>query len=385
MKDAADNRAGEASQAALDALRSGFERFAIEHSAEPLYGRLAVLAATEPALAAPLLAAPPTQRKSVLWFAALHDRLLALAEAGAPLPPLAAYFGSLGGHRAPDDALPNALRSFVDAEAAALRETIAGRTTQTNEVGRSAVLWPALSAIAQAHGGRSLALFDFGCSAGLNLSVDAMRISFVPADGGPALDAAPGDAGAPALRARLIGATTPPLVPFHITQRLGVDPAPVDLDDAGALRWLRACLWPTEAERRARFASAVALARRKRHPVMRTDDALDALEAWLPTVSPGGVPVLFNSWVLAYFAPDELARHAARVQALVRTHGVVWLSAEDEDCTHATSGLALPPRPAAAGTPTWWALTIRGSDGAPRSQLLACSHPHGTWLQWLAG
>lgn len=384
MKTAADDTAGNASQAALDTLRSGFERFASEHSAEPLYGRLAWLAAAEPALATPLLAAPPTQRKSVLWFAALHDRLLALGEAGAPLPPLAAYFGSLGGNRAPDDALPDALWSFVAAEAAALGETIASRTTQTNEVGRCAVLWPALSAIAQAHGGRSLALFDFGCSAGLNLSVDAMRISFLPANGGAALDAAAGDAEAPALRFQLIGATAPPLVPFRLAHRLGADPAPVGLDDASALRWLRACLWPTEVDRHARFARAVSLARRMRHPVLRTDDALDALEAWLPTLTPGCVPVLFNSWVLAYFTPDELVRHAARVRALVRTHGLVWLSAEDEDCTRATTDLALPPRPAAAGTPTWWALTDRGPEGAPRSQLLACSHPHGTWLQWLA-
>jgi hypothetical protein len=365
---------------------AAFAGFAREHGAERLYAALADHVVAEPALAALLLAAPPTQRKPVLWFAALHDRLLALGEAGSPLPPLAAYFASLGGQRAPDERLLPALRAFLSHEDEALREAIASRSTQTNEVGRCAVLWPALSAIAQAHGGRPLALFDFGCSAGLNLSVDAMRVRFLPADGGAVIDAAPGDAHAPELCCQLVGGVAPPLGPWRITQRLGADPAPVDLDDARAVRWLRACLWPSEAQRHERFIRAVALARRARHPLQAAADTLTALEAWLPTLPPGTVPVLFNSWVLAYFTTSELTRHTARVRALVQAHGLVWLSAEDNTCTLATTGLRdLPARPAAAGTPTWWALTARSASGEVGSRLLACSHPHGQWLQWLAG
>lgn len=369
---------------------AAFGGFAAEHAAERLYAALAQRVVEQPALAALLLAAPPTQRKPVLWFAALHDRLLALAEAAAPRPPLADYFGSLGGQRAPDEGLAAALQAFVDAEAGALRETIATRNTQTNEVGRCAVLWPALAAIAQAHGGRPLALFDFGCSAGLNLSVDAMRVGFLAAGASEApLEVGTDDHDAPDLRCRLLGTPTPPLTPWHLASRQGTDLSPVDLNDARALRWLRACLWPGEQARHARFERAVALARRTRHPVRQAADGLAALEDWLPTLAAGCIPVLFNSWVLAYFTQDELARHTARVHALVadpaRGRGLVWLSAEDDACTRATTGISpLPPRPAAAGTPTWWALMRRGADGAPHSSLLACSHPHGEWLQWLA-
>lgn len=363
---------------------AAFAGFAREHAAEPLYTALAQHVLAEPALAALLRAAPPTQRKPVLWFAALHDRLLEQADAGQALPPLAAFFASLGGERAPDDGLLPALRAFLAAEQAALRDCIATRSTQTNEVGRCAVLWPALAAIAQAHGGRPLALFDFGCSAGLNLSVDAMGVRFTPAGGGALLQAATGEADAPALHSRLLGDAVPPRHAWQLAARLGADPAPVDLDDARALRWLRACLWPSERERHARFARAVALARHTRHPVRQADDALAALEAWLPTLPAGCVPVLFNSWVLAYFTDADVQAHTARVHALVHRHGLAWLSAEDDRRTRLITGIAeLPPRPPANGTPTWWALTTRGAGGAPAPRLLACSHPHGDWLQWL--
>lgn len=135
-----------------------------------------------------------------------------------------------------------------------------------------------------------------------------------------------------------------------------------------------------------RFEQAVALARAARHPVERSDDGLAVLARWLPTLAPGVTPVLFNSWVLAYFTRAGLATHTERVHALVQAHGLVWLSAEDDERLAATTGLAAPATPGAAepGTHTFWSLTERGTPG-PRQTLLARSHPHGAWLEWLAG
>ena len=96
---------------------------------------------------------------------------------------LAAYYASLGGARPADSSLAAALEAFTAEHEGALRETLATQRTQTNEIGRSAVLWPALAEISHRHGGRPLALFDFGCSAGLNLQVDACRIRYQGADG----------------------------------------------------------------------------------------------------------------------------------------------------------------------------------------------------------
>lgn len=361
-----------------------FAAFARDHPYESLYARLATLIVERPAVLQLLDAAPPTQRRSVLLFAAIHDHLLALQEQA--LPELATYFPSLGGTRPADDPqLPSALDSFIAAHGAALRATIASQTTQTNEVGRSAVLWPALSEIARRHGGRPIALFDFGCSAGLNLSVDSFRIDYPRRDGTPGCAVASADPQAASLRCLLLG-KSPPMQPWRIETRMGVDPAPVALDDERALRWLRACLWPGERERAERFERALQQARIARHPVLSADDGLGVLSNWLRELPSGVTPVLFNSWVLAYFAAEELRQHTERVHALIREHDLVWLSAEDDERLLATTGLGAPAAvgPIEPGTPTWWSLTERGPGGQPESQLLARSHPHGSWLDWLA-
>lgn len=364
-------------------LATLFTAFARDHRGDPLYARLATLLAEHPPRFGLLDAAAPVQRKPVLLFAAIHDRLLELHEAGAGLPALAAYYPSIGGRRAPDEALGAALDTFLASEEAQLRQAVAQRATQTNEVGRSAVLWPALADIAQRHGGRPLALFDFGCSAGLNLSVDAFRIQYRRADGGNAFALGPVDApDATTLACRLLGAT-PPTTPWRLGHRLGADLAPVSLDDPRAVRWLRACLWPSETDRAQRFEQALRQARAARHPVRAAADGLGVLADWLRTLPPDTTPVLFNSWVLFYFSTADLAAHVARVHALVREHGLVWLSAEDRHTLLATTGLAAPAAPAGTdGTPTWWSASARGPDGGVAHRLLACSHPHGEWLDW---
>ncbi len=363
-------------------LSAHFDAFArMDCGTEPLYAALARALADRPGLLGLLNAAPPTQQRPTLLLAALHDRLLALTEADKPLPALAAYYASLGGVRPPDDSLGAALEAFAAEHEGALLETIATQRTQTNEIGRSAVLRPALAEISNRHGGRPLALFDFGCSAGLNLSADRFEVAY---GGQAAPGAGPPEGGTPRLACRLVGAP-PPSTPWVIRQRLGVDLAPIDLADARALRWLRACLWPSERARAERFEQAVALARAARHPVERSDDGLAVLAHWLPMLEPGVTPVLFNSWVLAYLTPAELAAHTERVHALIQGHGLVWLSAEDDVRLAATTGLTAPATPGDAepGTHTFWSLTERGAR-SPRQTLLARSHPHGAWLEWLA-
>lgn len=369
----------------LAALARHLRAFAREHAPDSLYAQLALLIAERPAALQLLLAAPPTQQRSTLLFAAIHDQLLALRGEGAAEPPLAAYYPSLGGQRAPDTALGDALDHFIADEAPALRDTIATRTTQTNEIGRCAVLWPALAEISRHHGGQPLALFDFGCSAGLNLGVDGCRIVYRRPDGTPLFEVGAEDAGAPRLSCRLLGGS-PPSTAWPLPHRLGVDRAPVTLDDARGLRWLRACLWPEETARLERLDRAVALAQRSHFPVRAAEDGLAVLATWLRELPPGVTPVLFNSWVLAYFSAEALAVHTARVQAMVQAHGLVWLSAEDDVRLAATTGLAAEPmqRPDAPGTPTYWSLTTRAEAGGIVNRLLARSHAHGEWLDWVA-
>jgi hypothetical protein len=365
------------------ALARQFVHFA-DHEVidDPLYVALCRHLATHPALLALMQHAPPAQRVPNLLLAALHDRVLA----GVPHA-LREYFPSAAGTRAPDAELPALLDEFIDAERTALCELLATRHTQTNEIGRCAVLWPALCALAQRSGRGRIALFDFGCSAGLNLGVDGYRYQY----GALALGADAGDR-VPLIRCHAVGEHSVAMLQRlaahapQIVERLGVDPAAVDVHDAAQVRWLRACLWPYDRERRARFDDAVALAQRRAHPVQRCADGLAALEPWLDGVVEGVLPVVLNSWVLHYF--DPAARHAfvQRMREQVQRRGIVWLCAEGAhiplaDAPPARGGDAHVGTDQLARGSLWW-LTERGED-APTTTLLARSHPHGRWLQWV--
>jgi hypothetical protein len=356
--------------ASLDLLASRFRAFEV---GDPLYAALCEIVAQRPDWLAMLWHAPRGQQLPNLWLAALHDRVLA-----GVAHPLAAYFASVGGTRTPDAGLVPALAGFVVQEHAALCATIATRSTQTNETGRCAVLWPALRWIAQAHGRADLALLDFGCSAGLNLGVDRYAYRY---------DAASAHASDPlTLDCRMVGPhPLPALWPApHIASRLGIDPAPVDVSGPRALRWLHACIWPGDAARARRLDHAAALARRERWPVRREADCIAAIEPWLDGLPAGVLPVVHHSWVLHYVGAADLARLGALMTRLMVERGVVWLSAEGPHVPIAP--LAVPPPFEAGIDPSMTTLWIAGAarGGVPRFDLLARSHAHGRWVEWLA-
>lgn len=354
--------------ATRDRLAARFRHFArAECPEEPLYEALCRTAADDAALLELLDGVSDEQQRPNLWLAAVHDALLA-----GVAHPLAAYYPSVGGTRGPDEALAATVRDFAARHAARLRECMRTHTTQTNEVGRCAVLWPALHAVAARAGTERLALLDLGCSAGLNLGVDRYAYGDAPAA-----------ADVPRLACRTFGPLLPPAAPVpQIVQRLGIDPSPVPIDDDAALRWLQACLWPRDTARATRFRQAVAVLREARFPVRQVADCTAEVEAWLDTVPDGVQPVVFNSWVLTYFEKPALARHLDTMTRLVRERGLAWLSAEGPWLK--LGGMEAPPPSAlelAQGT--LWTLCHR-ADGEARFDVLARSHPHGRWAEWLA-
>jgi hypothetical protein len=344
---------------------------------DPLYVALCQAIAAAPELLALMQHAPSDQRRPNLLLAALHERVL-----GGAAHVLCAYYPSVGGTRLPDAELPAALLDFARQHQAILRSHLQTRSTQTNEIGRCAVLWPALQHIADRTGRAELALLDFGSSAGLNLGVDDYHYDYGEFQrGGPAA------AGRAQVRCDWLGdAPAPqPQSGWRLAERLGIDPQPIDPHDATAVRWLRACLWPHDRERARRLDLALAQARRAGHRVQQAGDCIAAIEPWLDRLPPHVQPVLFNSWVLAYLDAEQRARHRASVDRLVRTRGLAWLSAEAPSLR--PEGLALPATApgASAQSGTLWSLCWRAPDGSVLQQALAWSHPHGRWLQWTAG
>jgi hypothetical protein len=321
----------------------------------------------------------------MLWLAALQDRVLTLTEAGER-PPLADYYASAGPARAPDAALEAHLGDFIARHRDALAQRIATRTTQTNEIGRSAVLWPILQGLAEATPGRPVALLDVGCSAGLNLGVDRWRYLYVDDATGATIATTPAsrDARAPEIACRLLAGTREAVVRREavpqIAVRAGIDMNPIAVDDPAEVRWLRACLWPHDGERRARFDAAVAIARTQAWPLRAVTDVVAAVGQWLDSLPSGVTPVVFDSWVLSYFDPALLRRYADAVLGHVAARGAVWISADDPTLAR-TWWPAKPESPAdARPNATAWTLARPDGRGGVAWTLAATSHAHGRWM-----
>lgn len=373
---------------------------------EPLYALLCRHVAEQPALLALMANAPPQQQRPNLLLAALHDLILRDHEEGRLASALAHWYPSVGGHRDPcDPALGEALAAFANQHHAALAALIRQRPTQTNEVGRCAVLRPALTHLAAQHH-LPLALFDLGCSAGLNLWVDQHPLRYRdPPSSATSPVAASSDEDATACT--VLGVRQPPgrsIALETLRERAGCDPLLLDVQNNEDMRWLRACLWPSAPARQHRLEAAIALARRHMGvaTLTKTKDSLAALDAWLVRLPTDRVAVLFHSWVCAYFNDAELVAfgtamrarlyEAAQRHALGQGPAMVWLSAEDQPRTEALLSpiplAEIPPEPDASepANHTYWVCTqAQGQGQAPylEHRLLARSHPHGRWLQWL--
>ena len=204
----------------------------------PLYERVAVaLSESDEALRA-IGAAPARKRHPTVILAALHD----LALAGRA-PALAAAYAAGDSDDAAGAAIDTLLRMTDSVVAIAVR-----RRPRTDETGRCAVLYPAIAEAAHRVGADAVGLIDVGCSAGLNLNVDRVGITY---SNGQSL----GDPSSPVqLSSSIVGERPVPTRAMpEVVARVGIDLDPVDVTDADEARWLRACLSPDQPERVARL------------------------------------------------------------------------------------------------------------------------------------
>jgi hypothetical protein len=354
----------------LAALQERFGRFASETAGRsPLYERLSLDLARRPEGAALLAEAPPTQRRPNLLYAAVHDLLLRGAD-----HPLAVYYPSVGGTRPPDaDATPMFLRCVTDHHEEVLAR-LATRATQTNEVGRTAALWPALVGVG-ASLDRPVTLVELGASAGLLLHLDRFAYRFGDVDAG--------DPGSPVRVAPDLRGAVPPVAPVPpIAGRVGIDLTPLDPADDADAGWLRACVWPEDAGRLARLDAALEVARVYRDVRLVAGDAVERLDGVLAEVPEDTVPCVLHSAALAYLGAAAREAVAATLAAVGRDRDLAVLSFE---------GPFVPPFPALsaatiapAPTEDHFLLGATVWRGRRRDdRLLARAQPHGVWLEWL--
>jgi hypothetical protein len=364
----------------LDEIKRRLRRFADTEAAagSPLYEHLTGKAAEDDEVAGLLTSAAEIDARGTLFMAAAHRLIQA-----DPIHPLSRYFPSLGGFDGVDGETWPLFREFLLSREDKVREILAVRYTQTNEVRRAALLYPAVSIAAKEAGGK-IALLEVGCSAGLLLGLDKFSYRY-QCDGGEQLTAGPAKA-AVGLHCALDlapGAVLPKLLKkVTVTAKAGLDRAPVDVDDEDELAWLEACVWADQPDR-IRLLRTAAAAQRKYAPELITGDAVDDLAAAAATL-PGDVPlVVMTSHVLTYLG-DRRPEFVAALRELAGERPLWWVSDESYE---AALRYVLPGRDdlVEPNRVTSVLGLVRWQDGEPRARALARTDPHGHRMTWLPG
>lgn len=242
------------------------------------------------------------------------------------------------------------------------------RRTQTNEIGRVALLAPALAALAIED---PPSVVDVGTSAGLTLIMDRCHIDYgqFGAIGPPA---SPVRVECEVLHGRPTLRTTP------VARRIGLDRRPLDPSDPDDARWLLACTWPdTGRLERTRAALELAAAGPSE---LRSGDAVADLPALLDEID--GPVVVTTTWALAYVS-EERRRSFSAVLAAASTHRPIsWISGEGPGVVEALPQLEAPRIPGVTPSVLGEVRYDEGHQVAAR--VLAHVHPHGQWLWWHA-
>jgi hypothetical protein len=330
----------------------------------PLYQRVAVALSESGQALRAIEAAPARKRHPAVILAALHD----LALAGRA-PALAAAYAAADGDAAAGAAVDTLLRMTGPVVAIAVR-----RRTRTNETGHCAVLYPAIAEVAGRVGADAVGLIDVGCSAGLNLNVDRVGITY---SNGQSL----GDPSSPVqLSSSVVGDRPIPARAMpEVVARVGIDPDPLDVTDADDARWLRACVWPDQPERAARLEAEMALAAAA-PPLLLQGDAVEVVPGALARVPAGALPVVTTTWALSRFPPGSRLRFLHRLGEAAAGRAVAWVSVE---------GVGVAPGIPALGDRrasghSIIGLAVFGRPGL-RAEAIGRCWSHGRWLAWLAG
>lgn len=330
---------------------------------EPAYAQVCEHLGEHPELVELIADHDPDAQQPNLLFAAVHYLLLG----GLDHPLRDIYDGTSSLPVAPlfaDAVLSN--RTAID-------ELLQNERTQTNEVGRSAVLALMLNDAYQ-RSEQPLAWIDLGASGGLNLNIDRFRIEY--AMGERSVATGPADA---ALHLKCdVRSGEPGISSTHaeIAWRVGVDRSPVQVADPDQARWLQACLWPSQPERHARMAAAIAVAQAHPQRIIGAD-AVDGVAQALAEAPADAALVMTTTWVW-YYLPEATKQ---AVLELLRDSGrrVRWYSLEGRGVV------------AELGQPTEREVIdsligrVELGGGTPdTSEVLGLSHPHGAWLDWYA-
>lgn len=313
-----------------------YEWFAAEaEPSSPAWARVCRQVAATRSMAVRLDSLPPAARQPNLFLGALK---------------------LLGGPLDADPSLPE----WVASHWPQVERLVTTRFTQTNEVGRCAVIAPVLASLPQ-----PVALIEVGMSAGLGLFPDLYGYRWTLGDGTVVTGGPPSDV---TVECRVSGTGLPLTLP-EIAWRAGIDRNPLDPEDPLDAAWLRALVWPGEEAREERLAAALRTVAGK-EALRVAGDVTDALPGVVAAAPHDATVVVVHSATLAYLPRAARERHLA----LLKDLGVRWVTNEGVKVVPAVrdalpAGFTDDPRPC----------FVLALDGVP----LARVGSHGQWLEWL--
>jgi hypothetical protein len=287
-------------------------------NASPLYAYLSMRVAQDRDMLQLVTGADLAQQVSNLLFGAVHYLLL-----GGLRHPVVAFYRSLTQNPKPPELAYPDFRDFCLRHSGEIKNMVATRRVQTNEVQRAACLLPAFETVSRLAGRQPLALLEIGASAGFLLRWDHYAYDY-------------GSAGQ-------IGEETAPVrleclpqgirrlpVPTHFPEvvfRQGVDLMPIDVNDPSQMRWLQALIWPEHTDRAERMQQAAAVAHR--YPVeIRTGDAADLLPQMLDAVPFDTALCIYHSYTLNQCARVVRERILERIATISRYRDLYRISLE---------------------------------------------------------
>ncbi|HEY8981124.1 MAG TPA: DUF2332 domain-containing protein [Streptomyces sp.] len=340
-------------------LAETFRRFADQQAVglSPLYATLSRAVARTPELLDLAAHTQPGQPAPNMLLGAVHHVLRSGVQ-----DPLASYFT---GHEDLDETRAAALLTdFCRRHTARIQRIISTRSVQTNEVGRCAVLLPALASLQQQlDDGRPIRIVDVGASAGLTLLWDRYTYDY----GGHRL-ALPDSDPDIVLHCGIKGAMPPLTVDqARFVRPIGIEPHPVDVTDPEATKWLVSLTWPEQTQRMTTLNSALALAART-PPTILAGTAQDHLADVVAETPDEQHLVLVFSWSIyqIFGSPGGRERLVNTLAELSRDRPLHEISIGHFG--HNTARMIM----------------ARHDGGVSRSDTVAHCDVYGTWLNWLA-
>ncbi len=235
-----------------------------------------------------------------ILFAAVHFLLLRGTQ-----HPLRLFYPTLHRGTPPHelDGAFAAFKDFVVTHRAELAPLVRSRVTNTNEVGRSALLHAGFRALAR-DADEPLHLIELGPSAGFDLIWDRYGVRYIRA--GESIHAGPAHAPL-VLETELRGQKCRPRAQRPMW-RIGSDWSAIrsilSCDDERD--WLRALVWPDHIARFARLEKVLEIHASARPPI-REGDALALLPDALGEIPPDQTACVYHSFVTYQFSDEERA------------------------------------------------------------------------------